>query len=323
MIRLFTQLVLAAAMVEFVPTSPSALEYATLPEAKEAPALVEGISAWIPAPLPTSGLRPPEKVDATRLGVITTASSVLVADAGSGAELFAKHPEEVRSIGSLTKLLAALVFLETNPDVSAPASVLPVDLRQGGRDHLYVEDEVSVRHLLEASLVGSDNPATIALARLSGLSPEQFAARMNEKAGEIGMRRAAFVEPTGLDPHNVATARDIVVLLKAALDNPTITEISRIPLAEFSSTSGRTYSIPTTNNLLASYLNAPPYAIAVGKTGYLPLAGYGVGVRVEDGVGHALYTVVLGSETAQSRFQEAKALSQWAFDVYRWPDETL
>ena len=321
MIRLFTQMVLAAAMVDFLPATPAALEYAALPEAKEAPAFMEEVAAWIPAGLPESDVRGPTREDATRLGVITTAPAVLVVDVASGAELFAKRPDEVRPIGSITKLLSALVFLDTNPDLEARASILPEDLRDGGRDHLYVEDEVSVRNLLEASLVGSDNPATMALARLSGVPLSDFVARMNTRALELGMRASSFRDPTGLDPHNVATARDVVVLLRAALANQLVAEISRVSLAEFSSAASRTYHIPTTNNLLSSYLNAPPFTILGGKTGYLPLAGYGVGVEVTDGAGHALYTVVLGSETAQSRFQEAKALTQWAFDVFRWPDE--
>ena len=100
--------------------------------------------------------------------------------------LFEKNTGEVRPVGSLTKLLSAAVFLETHPDLDAPASVLKEDLRSGGRDHLYVDDEVRVRDLLSASLVGSDNPSTVALLRLSGLSPEAFVERMNAMAGEEG-----------------------------------------------------------------------------------------------------------------------------------------
>ena len=112
------------------------------------------------------------------------------------------------------------------------------------------------------------------------------------------------------------------MLLKNVLEIPEIREISHKSRTEFTSISGRGYVVPTTNLLLGSYLNSKPFSIIGGKTGFLPSAGYVLGVRVDDGEGHGVYTVVLGAETQSARFQEVKGLTQWALDVYRWPDET-
>ncbi|KKW36991.1 MAG: D-alanyl-D-alanine carboxypeptidase, partial [Candidatus Uhrbacteria bacterium GW2011_GWC2_53_7] len=142
MMRLLAQLVLSLAVVEMVPTSVPALESAHLPSAREEPAVVREVSRLLSPELPIDrALRPPRNADPESLGVITSAVSAIVVDKGSGQVLFEKNTGEVRPVGSLTKLLSAAVFLETHPDLDAPASVLKEDLRSGGRDHLYVDDE--------------------------------------------------------------------------------------------------------------------------------------------------------------------------------------
>ena len=321
MMRLLAQFVLSLSVVQMVPASVPALESAHLPESREEVAVVRELSALLSERLPIDrALRPPRKRDAQSLGIVTSAKSAIVVDKGSGAILFEKNADEVRPIGSLTKLLSAAVFLEMGLDLDAPAAIAQEDLRQGGRDHLYVDDEVRVRDLLEASLVGSDNPATVALMRLSGLSSEAFVERMNTLAKTFGMERSRFIEPTGLDQRNVSTARELALLLRSALEVPEIREITTKATTEFASTN-RSYVIPTTNLLLGSYLNAPPFSIAGGKTGFLPSAGYCLAIEVDDGNGHVVFTVILGSDSIHARFQEAKGLTQWAFDTYVWPDE--
>ncbi len=321
MMRLLAQLVLSLAVVEMVPTSVPALESAHLPSSREETAVVREVSRLLSPELPIDrALRPPRNVDPESLGIVTSAISAMVVDKGSGQALFEKNISEVRPIGSLTKLISAAVFLETHPDLDAPAAVFKEDLRSGGRDHLYVDDEVRVRDLLLASLVGSDNPATMSLMRLSGLSPSVFVERMNAMAGEFGMERSRFVEPTGLDSRNVSTAWELVLLLRHVMEIPEIREATVKTTAEFTS-AHRAYVIPTTNLLLGSYLNREPYSIVGGKTGFLPSAAYGLGIEVDDGEGHAVFTVVLGSESVSARFQEAKGLTEWAFDTYLWPDE--
>ena len=319
--RLLAQLVLSLAMVEMVPTSVPAIESAHLPQAREGVVVAREVSHLLSSRLPIDrAVRPPKNVDPESLGVLTSATSAVVVDRGSGEILFEKNIDEIRSIGSITKLLAAAVFLETRPDLDHPAGIREEDLRFGGRDHLYVDDDVRLRDLFEASLVGSDNPATISLMRLSGQTQEVFVERMNTMAREFGMENSRFVEPTGLDPRNVSTARELVLLFRRVLEIPDIRAVTTKSKTEFSSAS-REYVVPTTNLLLTSYLNTSPFSIVGGKTGFLPSAGYCLGIEVEDGEGHAVITVILGSETILTRFQEAKGLTEWAFDTYAWPDE--
>jgi len=323
MIKIIAQLVLSLAVVELVPASFTAIETSHLPVAGEGYPIVQEVSSLLSPHIPVDrSVRPPYKNDPESLGVITTAASAVVVDKGSGEILFEKNIDERRPVGSLTKLMTAMVFLETHPDLEVRAAVMGEDVRLGGRDHLYLDDYVTVGRLLESSLIGSDNPATVSLVRLSGLSQDEFISRMNELAQSFGMINSRFTEPTGLDSRNVSTAREVVLLLRHALDYADIRRITTRATSEFSSESGRTYVIPTTNLLLGSYLNSNPFSIVGGKTGFLPSAGYCLGLEIDDGDEHAVFSVVLGSDTQSTRFQEIKGLTQWAFDTYTWPDET-
>jgi D-alanyl-D-alanine endopeptidase (penicillin-binding protein 7) len=322
MIKIIAQLVLSLSVIEMVPTNFDALEFEHLPESgAEISIASEVVDILRLQNYENQYSNAPKKTDPESLGVITTASSAIVVDNNSKMVLFEKNADELRSIGSLTKLMTAIVFLESNPNLEEKASVTAEDVRLGGRDHLYVNDYITVRQMLEASLIGSDNPATMSLARLSGLSVDEFVSKMNEFAKAFNMNSTKFVDQTGLNSRNISTAREIAILLAHALEYSEISSITSKNKSEFLSESGRHYSIQSTNALLESYLNEQPFSIVGGKTGFLPTAGYCLGLKVNDGSGHSVLSVVLGSDTQNSRFQEVKGLTQWAFDVYSWPDE--
>ncbi len=261
---------------------------------------------------------PPTRVHPTSVGVVTTAVSAFVLDRATRTPLFEKNIDEPRSIGSIVKLMTAHVFLETNPKLDASAAIESQDVRLGGTQHIIIGDFVTVRDLLKASLVGSDNSATAALARLSGMTEGDFVARMNEAAAEIGMERTTFADATGLSEDNRSIVSDLALMLDHILQNETIRTITQQPFVTITSTSGALYSVESTDDLLHSFLNQPPYAIVGGKTGYLPEAGYCLGTIFSEDGGHEIIVVVLGSETDQSRFQDVKSLAAWAYKVYDW-----
>jgi len=95
----------------------------------------------------------------------------------------------------------------------------------------------------------SDNVATRVLGRESGLAPAAFVARMNSKAVELGLTGAHFVEFTGLDEHNVATASDVARMLHAAANEPLIAEITTTRSYEFR-TERRRHAVNNTDRLL-------------------------------------------------------------------------
>lgn len=317
-LRAMMQAVLAIGLIQFVPVDGAVLEQsAQLPTAAAYPA--SGVlGRLVSASLPTAPDRIPKRLDDSSMGVVTSARSVLVTDRTSGAALYEKNADEVRPIGSISKLMTALVFLETQPNLNGPGSVVDEDYREGGRVYLAANDPITVRDLLHASLIGSDNTATMSLARISGFSETDFVAKMNAKAQALGMAHTIFRDPTGLSVNNVSTARDLVALLSAVQEVSGIADTIVMSQVTITQASGRVVTIESTDELLTSFINQPPFTMLGGKTGYLPEAGYCIGVGVRREGSGDVFIVLLGSDTKYTRVQEAKGLADWVYRVFSW-----
>lgn len=314
------QTILTLSLVQLVPVNGAAFERAAkLPTAESRAVLLEAATlAGQHVSLPLSEERAPSRVDSDSLGVVTSARSVLVVDRETGLTLYAKNPDEVRPVGSISKLMTALIFLQKAPDLGAAASVFGEDYRPGGRVYLAANDPVTAADLLRASLVGSDNTATMSLVRISGMSEADFVSQMNARAAELGMVATVFHDPTGLSPRNVSSAGDIVRLLEAVQSQPEIAATIIMPEVTITQGSGRAVIIPSTDELLTSFINQPPFAMLGGKTGYLPEAGYGIGVGVRHEGDGDVFIVLLGSDTKDTRVQEVKGLASWVYRVFEW-----
>lgn len=262
--------------------------------------------------------RTPKKLDAFSLGAEVSAKSAVAIDTASGAVLFEKAADIPRSIGSITKLMTALVFLESAPPFEGDAGILPSDVRYGGIQYILPGDTIRVQDVFAASLIGSDNSSSAALARLSGLSTEAFVARMNTLAKELGMEHTHFVDTTGLSSANRSTALDVSKLLLSATKNERLRPIIQKPEAVFVGASGHTYKIPSTDELLGTYIHTAPYAVIGAKTGYLPEAGYCLAARITKEQSGDVLVVVLGSTAKSLRFDDVKSLASWAFETFSW-----
>lgn len=318
--KALSHLLFAASIVHFFPIDGAVLEWqagATTGTDNVVSSLVYGPTATLPMAKDRIP-EPPKKVDLQSFGVVTSAQSAIVIDAASGTALFSKNPKEIRPIGSISKLMAALVFLETKPDLTKLVTVKPEDFAGTGRVYLYYNDPVTLEDVLGASMVGSDNTATLALVRLSGMSREDFVARMNTKAIEMGMLQTKFEDPTGLSVNNVSTVGELAVLLAEAEKHPEITQFMRTASLNVPQASGRVSPIGTTDLLLTSALNTGDYQIKAGKTGYIPQAGYCLATAVEHD-GHEVYIVVLGADAITARFDDAIDLAGWTYKTFSWP----
>ncbi len=271
------------------------------------------------ASLPRAEPRDPQKKENSRsLGIETTAKAALVLDRASGSVLFEKNSREKFPLASLTKIMTALVFLETEPDWDASIKLSKADDKEGGIFYARAPEEVKVEDLFNMMLVGSVNNAAMALARSTGLSQKDFIEKMNQKAQKLGLKNTFFVDPTGLEPDNIGTAADVAKLLSHALQNKKIQETVIQKKYIFSPVgSKKVYYVKSTNELLWSFLNEGPYELLGGKTGYTEEAGYNLVVASRRD-GHEIIIVVLGSKTAEDRFKEIKGLADWAFENYKW-----
>ena len=235
--------------------------------------------------------------------------AAVVLDAKEGEVLFEKNIEKELPIASLTKLMSALTFLETNPDLNGTATITVADAWRSGRSQLMVGEIFTLRDLLHASLMSSSNRATRTLARASGLSSFEFAAGMNRKAKEFGLLSSFFCEPTGLDERNRSSALDCARLLYVALQDSVIRSVAGKTFYEFNSLNKRKrkHRIGSTNKLLFSSLN-----VKGGKTGYNGASGWCLGTLVEGDDGKEVVAVVLGAPSKRTRFREIRSIVKWS-----------
>ena len=268
----------------------------------------------------TTQVAPPLKKDgyATVDMPTTSARAFAVRDVASGAVLMTKDAYTPYAIASITKLVSALVLLDTRLDWSATSTVPAGDFS----DSQLMPGEVYTNDWLwHAALIGSSNRAIMAMVDGSGLTREAFVVRMNDKARVLGMSRAVFTDPTGLDAGNEASAVDVAILLEKAMQEPRIRDTLRIPSYTIERVGRAPAVVWNTDWLLLGWVPHSFVNILGGKTGYIPEAGNNVTVRVEGDSGHMLDVVVLGSSTTESRFTDAKHVAEWVFNGYQWPTQ--
>lgn len=235
------------------------------------------------------------------------ARHAIVLDASTDEILYEKNSAVSVPIASLSKLMTTMVFLEQKPDLDREVEVKRADILGAGKTHLRTSETLALRDLLHMSLMCSDNAATRVLVRESSLGPEDFLARMNRKAVELGLARTRFVEFTGLDERNVSTAADCARLLRAAAENPTIQTITTTRSYEFYGryrSRNRPHAVYNTNRLLYGR-----YEIRGGKTGFISEAGYCLATWVHT-QSRDMIAVVLGAPTGATRFADVVRLVQ-------------
>jgi serine-type D-Ala-D-Ala endopeptidase (penicillin-binding protein 7) len=223
----------------------------------------------------------------------------------SGQVLFQKNPERVYSIASLTKLISAMVLLDTSPDWDRVVEIIPEDVRRSSRSHIRSREQIRVRDLMHASLMSSDNVATKALARSCGIDAHEFVRRMNVKADSLGLTGAHFVEPTGLSEQNVATAQAVAKLLKAAAGNEIVSTIMQKEQYTFVS-NRKVHRLVNTNRLLRS-----KWRVTAGKTGFIRESGYCLATNIQSPSGTEITAVLLGAPSNALRFAEARRILDW------------
>jgi D-alanyl-D-alanine carboxypeptidase len=237
--------------------------------------------------------------------------SAFLLDNHTSEKLFGKDEYAVRSIASITKLITALVFLDLKVDWDKTMMMDTSDANNSSRSPLRAGDVYKVRDLFHCSLMSSDNRATRALARSTGVSLDSFIVLMNNKVDDLGLFSIKVDEVTGLSVNNVSNAADCARLLNIASSNETIQEaLQSKQYTFFSEKRRRPYVIGNTNRLLSSV-----WDVKGGKTGHILEAGYCFVARVSDAQGHDLTAVVLGAKSNSQRFKQAVKLLQWAFSA--------
>jgi D-alanyl-D-alanine carboxypeptidase (penicillin-binding protein 5/6) len=239
------------------------------------------------------------------------ASSVIAQDVSSNAVLYQKNDAAKVPIASITKLATVLVILQhhkLSDLVTIPA--LPAYDPEDDILGLTAGEQFRVSDLVQAALVASANDSADSLALIDSGTEAAFSAKMNRLVATWGLDHTRYNNPTGLnDDGNYSTAADLAKLAKLALTNPDISRIINEPSATITDSSGRSFDLKSTNDLLTS----DPRFHGI-KTGYTVAAGQSfMGLATIHG--HQVITVVLHSP---DRFGETTALANWVEKEFQW-----
>ncbi len=154
------------------------------------------------------------------------ARAALCLDLKTGNVLYEKEADGLEYPASATKILTALVVIESgNLDQAVEVQLEDTKVEPSALEFKPGESYAR-RDLLYALLLKSANDVALALARDNAGSVEAFAEKMNKRASELGADSSHFVNPHGLhDPHHFTTARDLAKITRAAMQNPIFREI--------------------------------------------------------------------------------------------------
>ncbi len=235
------------------------------------------------------------------------AAAAIIYNPETNQVLWESNSQDKRSIASITKVMTATVFVESDPDMNTKVTIDRSDVRNASTTHLRTNDVLTVGDLLHLLLIASDNAAARALARVSPWGSGGFVARMNEKAAELGLTNTSYADPSGLDADNLSSAYDMARLISYASTDERIASVMR--LADYTvQTNRRTIQIHSTNQIVRK----GDIDVLAGKTGFIHQAGYCLATLLQiPEANQPVAVVVLGARSNSGRFMETRNLFQW------------
>jgi D-alanyl-D-alanine endopeptidase (penicillin-binding protein 7) len=219
-----------------------------------------------------------------------TAQAWLVADI-NGKILEGSNMTEVRSIASITKLMTAMVVLDSGQSLT---EIIPKKL---------YNKQLTRETLIDLAIVKSDNNAAKMLCDYYPGGYNKCIDAMNQKAVSLQMVNSTFTDPTGRFHTNVSTAQDLIKLVFAASTYPLIVHASNMDAVRWPLNKKKTAEFRNTNSLVGQ-----GYKFLVSKTGFISKAG-GCIVMMIDTANGIRTVVLLGSKNTKTRIPEAKLLA--------------
>jgi len=218
---------------------------------------------------------------------------------------FEKNPSISLPIASITKLMTAMVVLDSKLPLDETLIINADDVHIYRTSRLASGTELTREEALHLALMSSENRAAYTLGRNYPGGIPAFVDAMNHKAKELNMEHSHFADPTGLMSENVASAEDLTRMLSAAYQYKTIREFSTWPDLTMV-IAKRPQKFLNTNRLVRS----GDMNIGLQKTGFINAAGkcLVMQARVNN---TPLLLVFLDSVGTQSRFADAVRVRDW------------
>ncbi len=235
--------------------------------------------------------------------------SAMIVDLQTNKVLYSSHPDLVRPIASITKLMTAMVVLDAHLPMD---ELLSVDIShtpemKGVYSRVRLNSKISRKNMLLLALMSSENRAAASLAHHYPGGYDAFIRAMNAKAKSLGMSHTRYVEPTGLSIDNVSTARDLTKMLIASKQYPLLGQLSTTK-EDMATFSNPPYTLPFRNTNHLVYRNN--WNIQLTKTGFTNNAGHCLVMRTVIN-NRPVSLVVLDAFGKYTHFADANRLRNW------------
>ena len=238
----------------------------------------------------------------------------LLMEKATGEVLYAVNEHQQLEPASVTKIMTVLLVMEAIDsgalayDDLITASAYACSMG-GSQIWLKENEQMTVEDMLKAVCVVSANDCSVALAEHLAGSADAFVARMNQRAGELGMNDTNFVNPTGLPAQgHVTSAYDIALMSRELILNRP--DVRRFTTIWMDTLRDGASGLNNTNKLIRFYQGATGL-----KTGSTSSALYCLSATAErDGM--ELIAVILKAPTSTQRFESAKVLLNYGFAAY-------
>jgi len=254
-------------------------------------------------------LSPPAEAKLPKPPEIRSSAALVVDEAGT--PIFAKQTRTVKPIASITKLMTAMVVLDSGADLDELVEITDADRDQVRHSRSRMRPNaarLTRRDMLTIALMSSENRAASALGRttLPGGTPA-FVEAMNRKAAALGMADTHYADASGLDGANRSTAEDLVRLLQAAARYPFIREATtRTELQVAPYSGGGTLPYRNTNPLVRNQ----DWRVELSKTGYVNEAGHCLAMQAQI-AGRRYWIVLLDSAGKRTPVGDSNRLRKW------------
>lgn len=253
----------------------------------------------------------------TSRSLVNNCKSAYLMDYGSGECLYKENETARMPIASVCKVMTlTLVFDAVNNGKLSLSDTVTVSENAAGMggSQVFLDKgcEYSVDQLVKSIIVCSANDSCVALSETVYGGEEEFVAKMNEKAQELGCRDTLFANCTGL-PRDTqySCAKDVAVMFSNLIKNEEYFKYSKIWLEDFQHPDNRTTSMTNTNKLIRKYSFCDG-----GKTGFTNEAGFCLAsTAVKNNM--RLISVVLGASSSDDRFASTINMFDYGFANFK------
>ena len=250
-----------------------------------------------------------------------SAQSVLVLDQATGMPLYAKNASVQTPIASITKLMTAVLVLDSGQSLDERITITDADrdtLKWTG-SRIAIGSSYTRGQLLHLALIASDNRAAHALGRTTTGGLDRFVANMNRMARALRMNDTMYAEPTGLSSQNRSTALDLAKLVEYAYKNyPEIRDISttgnytlgtqRVVLKR--KRGQEVLYRPVAFNNTNRFTRAEDWHVGLSKTGFINEAGHCL-VMQANVANRDVIIVLLDAQGTSRRAGDATLIKRW------------